>query len=524
MSDDQLFPDIAKVPWLPSRNGGLCQGSGAGPCTCRDGRAARATYSYADAGGSKDLRAIRAAADAVRSLYPTWCATCCAAVCQGSTRFPVDVVHAVCEGPGGGAPCLENGGLGARPHSALVPYAGAPAGLDSFKRAARQAYARGERDGLVTTHCEECGRRAAALAGDVACILLQTNICVGTGGAACPGTRHAKCVVVATAGATGAALGARVRTIRPTPGLHRTHCVRCGDAEARKRGSFVCVCLDVSYCDGPSAGSPCPGNGWLGYQATFDLAEAGGSGDGDDIYDAFFAARRGGRVRFCKGCAADRATDKKFVICMTGALRRSKAEATKVIMSAWKVAGPSLADWGKGIGLWKNDWLGQRELDKEVAKFQERAAALAAAPAPVPAVAPSTAAPATARAQPVDVSAPAPAPDFLPWRPSARKKRKRSPSPSQPAYGAMPERPLPIEGRASKLPAERGPGDGVGKGAVLRMFFEGFGWATGHVQYVKRDGAVDVFWVSDASYSTITRSVAAAHVVLPALVSAPMHA
>ena len=31
-------------------------------------------------------------------------------------------------------------------------------------------------------------------------------------------------------------------------------------------------------------------------------------------------------------------------------------------------------------------------------------------------------------------------------------------------------------------------------------------------------------WVSDASYSTITRSVAAAHVVLPALVSAPMHA
>ena len=88
----------------------------------------------------------------------------------------------------------------------------------------------------------------------------------------------------------------------------------------------------------------------------------------------------------------------------------------------------------------------------------------------------------------------------------------------------MLERPLPIEGRASKLPAERGPGDGVGKGAVLRVFFEGFGWATGHVQKVTRDGAVDVFWVSDASYSTITRSVAAAHVLLPALVSAPMHA
>ena len=65
---------------------------------------------------------------------------------------------------------------------------------------------------------------------------------------------------------------------------------------------------------------------------------------------------------------------------------------------------------------------------------------------------------------------------------------------------------------------------GVGKGAVLRVFFEGFGWATGHVQKVTRDGAVDVFWVSDASYSTITRSVAAAHVVLPALISAPMHA
>ena len=98
-------------------------------------------------------------------------------------------------------------------------------------------------------------------------------------------------------------------------------------------------------------------------------------------------------------------------------------------------------------------------------------------------------------------------------------KRLRSNSP------AVPGQILPIEGRAaSKLPASRGPGDGVGKGAVLRVFFEGFGWATGHVQKVTRDGAVDVFWVSDASYSTITRSVAAAHVVLPALVSAPMHA
>ena len=47
---------------------------------------------------------------------------------------------------------------------------------------------------------------------------------------------------------------------------------------------------------------------------------------------------------------------------------------------------------------------------------------------------------------------------------------------------------------------------------------------SGLVQNATRDGAVDVFWVSDASYSTITRSVAAAHVVLPALVSAPMHA
>ena len=102
--------------------------------------------------------------------------------------------------------------------------------------------------------------------------------------------------------------------------------------------------------------------------------------------------------------------------------------------------------------------------------------------------------------------------------PPAKKLR------SQAAYGAVPEVPLPIEGRAPKLPASRGPGDGVGKGAVLRVFFEGFGWATGHVQKVTRDGAVDVFWVSDASYSTITRSVAAAHVVLPALVSAPMHA
>ena len=101
--------------------------------------------------------------------------------------------------------------------------------------------------------------------------------------------------------------------------------------------------------------------------------------------------------------------------------------------------------------------------------------------------------------------------------PPAKKLRSNTPP--------VLERPLPIEGRAaSKLPASRGPGDGVGKGAVLRVFFEGFGWATGHVQKVTRDGAVDVFWVSDASYSTITRSVAAAHVVLPALVSAPMHA
>ena len=106
----------------------------------------------------------------------------------------------------------------------------------------------------------------------------------------------------------------------------------------------------------------------------------------------------------------------------------------------------------------------------------------------------------------------------LPNAPPAKKLR------SQAAYGAVPEVPLPIEGRAPKLPASRGPGDGVGKGAVLRVYFEGFGWATGHVQKVTRDGAVDVFWVSDASYSTITRSVAAAHVVLPALVSAPMHA
>ena len=82
----------------------------------------------------------------------------------------------------------------------------------------------------------------------------------------------------------------------------------------------------------------------------------------------------------------------------------------------------------------------------------------------------------------------------------------------------------PLLCTSCELPASRGPGDGVGKGAVLRVFFEGFGWATGHVQKVTRDGAVDVFWVSDASYSTITRSVAAAHVVLPALVSAPMHA
>ena len=114
-------------------------------------------------------------------------------------------------------------------------------------------------------------------------------------------------------------------------------------------------------------------------------------------------------------------------------------------------------------------------------------------------------------------NAPAPAAGRkLPNAPPAKKLRSNTPP--------VLERPLPIEGRASKLPAERGPGDGVGKGAVLRVFFEGFGWATGHVQKVTRDGAVDVFWVSDASYSTITRSVAAAHVVLPALVSAPMHA
>ena len=120
---------------------------------------------------------------------------------------------------------------------------------------------------------------------------------------------------------------------------------------------------------------------------------------------------------------------------------------------------------------------------------------------------------------PKNVTSDAPAPAGgrkLPNAPPAKRLRSNSP--------AVPEVPLPIEGRASKLPASRGPGDGVGKGAVLRVFFEGFGWATGHVQKVTRDGAVDVFWVSDASYSTITRSVAAAHVVLPALVSAPMHA
>ena len=71
---------------------------------------------------------------------------------------------------------------------------------------------------------------------------------------------------------------------------------------------------------------------------------------------------------------------------------------------------------------------------------------------------------------------------------------------------------------------QAGPGDGVGVGAILRMYFDGFGWATGHVQKCTRTGAVDVFWTSDASYSTVARSFAAAHVVLPALVSAPMHA
>ena len=83
LSDDQLFPDIGVVPWRPSRHGGLCQGSGAGPCTCINGRAARAAFSYADAGGSRDPQFVRAAADAVRSLPATWCGKCCAAVCEG---------------------------------------------------------------------------------------------------------------------------------------------------------------------------------------------------------------------------------------------------------------------------------------------------------------------------------------------------------------------------------------------------------------------------------------------------------
>ena len=64
LSDDQLFPDIGVVPWRPSRNGGRCQGSGAGPCTCRNGHAAYAAFSYADAGGSRDPQVVRAAADA----------------------------------------------------------------------------------------------------------------------------------------------------------------------------------------------------------------------------------------------------------------------------------------------------------------------------------------------------------------------------------------------------------------------------------------------------------------------------
>ena len=125
----------------------------------------------------------------------------------------------------------------------------------------------------------------------------------------------------------------------------------------------------------------------------------------------------------------------------TGALRLSKDEAAKVIMSAWTVAGPPLADWGKGV-VWLDAFrgAGRQVLNEEVAKFQERAAALAAAPARAPAAAPpaatpatalhaapSTAAPATARAQLADGSAPAPAPapNFLPWRPSARSSGRR---------------------------------------------------------------------------------------------------
>ena len=90
-------------------------------------------------------------------------------------------------------------------------------------------------------------------------------------------------------------------------------------------------------------------------------------------------AKRGG-LEMTPG-SSDRAADKKFVIYMTGALRLSDDDAERIIRSAWTVAGPPLADWGKGVGLLMNDGLGQRMLDEEVAKFQERAAALAAPPA-----------------------------------------------------------------------------------------------------------------------------------------------
>ena len=53
--------------------------------------------------------------------------------------------------------------------------------------------------------------------------------------------------------------------------------------------------------------------------------------------------------------------------------------------------------------------------------------------------------------------------------PPAKKLR------SQAAYGAVPEVPLPIEGRAPKLPASRGPGDRpmIGSKAALIQSTQG---------------------------------------------------
>ena len=145
--------------------------------------------------------------------------------------------------------CLKNGGRGASDFRAAP--AGAPAGLDPG-RAARQAHARGERD------LRDALRGLSGGGAGGRRIILRTDMCVGTAGAACPGTRRATC----SSSASGDA-GARVR--RATPGL------RHGDSAERL---VVVVGAGAATATAPPSARPAR----RPLRATYDLADAGGSG------------------------------------------------------------------------------------------------------------------------------------------------------------------------------------------------------------------------------------------------------